>query len=102
MEIIETLSDQIHEELHDSKKYVKCAMKHKESMPELAELYYKLSQEEMTHAEALHKQVVSIIEKYRAEHGEPPADMLAVYNYIHKKDMEKTLEIKNLWSMYKE
>ena len=101
MEIIKHLEDQINEEMHDSGKYIKCAMKWKEENKELADLYYWLSQEEMTHADKLHKMVVGIIEKYKKTEGEPPAEMLAVYNYLHEKEIDKAKEIKTMWDMYK-
>lgn len=101
MEIIEHLQDQIDEEIHDSKKYIKCALKWKEKDDKLADTYYKLSVEEMGHMEKLHDEVVRIIENYKKEHGEPPSDMLAVYNYLHDKAIDKVADIKIMWSMYK-
>ena len=101
MKLIKHMEDQINEELHDSKKYIKCALKYKEDNRDLAELYYWLSQEEMGHANKLHKQVVAEIEAYRKKEGEPPAEMLAVYNYLHDKEIEKAKDIKLLWEMYK-
>lgn len=101
MLIIQKIEDQINEEMHDAKKYIKCALNHKEDNKELADLYYWLSQEEMTHADKLHKMVVDIIEDYRRKEGEPPAEMLAVYNYIHEKEIDKAKDIKKMWDMYK-
>ena len=101
MQLIQKIEDQIDEELHDAKKYIKCAMKYKEDHKDLADLYYWLSQKEMTHADKLHKQVVAIIEEYRRREGEPPAEMLAVYNYLHDKEIDKAKEVKMMWDMYK-
>ena len=102
MELIKHIEDQIGEEMHDAKKYIKCALKYREEHKELADLYYWLSQEEMTHADKLHKMVVEIIEEYRKKEGEPPADMMAVYKYIHEKEIEEAAEVKLMWAMYKE
>lgn len=102
MQLIKVLEDQINEEMHDSGKYIKLAMQHKEDHKELADLYYWLSQEEMTHADKLHKMVVQYIEEYRKKEGEPPADMMAVYKYIHEKEIEEAAEVKLMWAMYKE
>ena len=102
MQLIKVLEDQINEEMHDSGKYIKLAMQHKEDHKELADLYYWLSQEEMTHADKLHKMVVQYIEEYRKKEGEPPVDMMAVYKYIHEKEIEEAAEVKLMWAMYKE
>ena len=102
MKIIKHLEDQISSEIHDAKGYIKCALKHKDEDEELADLYYALANEEMDHMNRLHKQVVRIIENYRKEKGEPPAEMLAVYNYLHEKHIDKAAEVKSMLSMYKE
>ena len=52
--------------------------------------------------EMLHIEVTEIIKKYREEHGDPPAAMLAVYEYLHKKDIEKSAKVKLYQNHYKE
>lgn len=102
MKIIETLSHKIEEELCDAKSYITMAMEYKDEYPELSRTLYNISTQEMEHMNLLHGEVTQIIKRYRETNGEPPADMLAVYDYLHKKQIEKTLEVKTLQTMYKE
>ena len=94
MEIIKHLSEQIEEELGDANKYIKCALKHKETEPELARLYFSLSLEEMKHADMLHDEVKKIIADYRVKNGEPPETMILLYNYLHEKQIARASKIK--------
>lgn len=102
MKLIEKLSDMIEDELDGAEEYIKCALKHKSDRRGLADVFYTLSTEEMRHMNALHGEVVKIIEKYRSEKGEPPVEMKAVYDYLHEKQIERAGEIKALQTMYKE
>jgi len=96
LKIIKCLSDFIHEEIHDAEKYIKKALAIREEYPEAAEVLNLLSTEELKHMQMLHNQVVKIIENYRKEKGEPPAAMLAVYDYLHEKFIEETKEVRLL------
>jgi len=42
-----------------------------------------------------------LIASYRKEKGEPPADMLAIYNYVHEKLIDEEKEVKILQQIYK-
>ena len=102
MKIIKVLTGKIREEVNDAKSYAELAVKYKDEYPELSRTFYNLSTQEMEHMNMLHGEVTQIIKKYRETKGEPPADMLAVYEYIHNEQIEKALEVKTLQNMYKE
>ena len=101
MKIIRELSEMILEETDGADTYITCALEYRDEYPKLGDLFYKLSTEEMQHVNALHDMVVFFIENYRKEHGEPPVAMMAVYEYIHKKQIEKAATVKAKQSIYK-
>lgn len=101
MKIIKTLSKKIEEEICDAKDYVKLALEVKEQYPELSRTLYNISLQEMEHMNLLHNEVTDLIKRYREQNGEPPAEMLAVYNYLHEEQIEKTANVKYLQDMYK-
>ena len=101
MKIIKLLSEHIESELEDAEHYAKLALHYKEEHPNIAKTFFDLSVEEMDHVERLHNDVVDMIEKYRKEHGEPPAAMKAVYDYLHEKNVEWAKEIRVYHNQYK-
>lgn len=94
MTIIKNISEMIEEELEDAEKYAKDALMHKDDDRDLAQAFFELSTEELRHANILHEQVVRLIKKHRAEKGDPPAVMQAVWDYLHKKHIEEATEIR--------
>jgi ferritin len=102
VKIIQILCDQIHDEIKDSKWYAKKAHELKIDYPDAAKMLISISEQELEHMKILHTIVTTIIADYRKEHGEPPASMLAVYNYLHEKSIEKAAEAKHLIQMFKE
>lgn len=101
MRIMELLHEHIGEELEDACTYIKLALEYKDSDPEMAQMFYKLSTEEIGHMEALHKSVVSHIEAYKRQKGEPPEGMKALYEFLHRKEIDKAEKIGNLQYLYR-
>lgn len=102
MEIIEKVVDRIDEEIEDSTEYAMMAAEVKDFDPALSHLYYTLSLEEAKHQALLHDYVVKKIETYRAEHGEPPAPMMAMYKLHHKKSIKAMEKAKRYQEIYKQ
>lgn len=101
MKIIKCLSELISEELHDAEKYIDLAMKWRNDEPDTADLFAELSAEEMGHVDKLHDEVTELIEEYRKEHGEPPKDMMVLWDYLHEQHIAKATEIRVKQGIYK-
>lgn len=101
MKLIQKLCEMIDEEIGDADKYAKLAIKYREERPALANTFYDLSTDELRHMKLLHDQVVTVIEEYRKEKGEPPAAMTAVYEYLHEKQIERSNAVRLAWDAYR-
>lgn len=102
MKLIKELEELIEEEIHDVKKYAKMAIELKEEHPSLAGTLYTIATQEDSHQAMLHNEVVKIIQEYKKTHGEPPAAMMAIYEYIHKKHIDKLAEARRYLEMFKQ
>lgn len=101
MKEIKELVDNIQEEIEDAEKYAKAALKNKETDRETAQLYCELAKQELHHSELLHSQVVRVIKAFRSAGHEPPAVMLAIWEWEHEKIIEKSARVKQMLEMYK-
>ena len=101
MKLIRDIEELIEDEIHDIKKYAKMAVELKPQHPALAQVLYTISTQEDSHQAALHNEVVKIIEEHRRTKGEPPKEMMAVYDYIHKRHVEKLAEARRYQELYK-
>lgn len=101
MKLIRDLEEYIDDEIGDIKKYAKMAIAVREEYPSLAQTLYTISTQEDMHQAAIHGEVVKIIQEHRKQHGEPPAPMMAVYDYLHQKSIDKLAEARKYQDMYK-
>jgi rubrerythrin len=68
MKAIKELINMIEDELEGAEHYAKCALKHKEDNPALANVFYEISTQEMRHVNMLHEEVVKLIRTHREKH----------------------------------
>lgn len=101
MKLIKELEELIEEEIRDVKKYAKMAAALKEENPSLAQVLYTISTQEDSHQASIHTEVVKIINEYKRTKGEPPAAMLAVYDFMHKRHIENMAEARRYQDMYR-
>lgn len=102
MKIIAKISEMIEDELEGAEEYVEEALKLKESHPNVAKLFYEISNQEMNHVNLLHGEVVSLINEYKKTDGEPPKAMQAIYDHIHERNIKKANKIKMYQAQFKE
>ena len=102
MKIIKVMAEKIKEELKDAEAYIDLATEWKKEQPGAANLFAELSKEEMGHVNKLHTRVTELIEAYREENGEPPAGMMAIYEYMHEQQIEMAMLVKVKQKMYEE
>lgn len=100
MQIIKCLSEDIEATLDMAEEEIKKAIMYKEDYPIAARAFYAKSVTLMDSIKATHDAVVALIEGYRKEKGEPPAPMMAVYNYMHERQITQAAAVKSLQEMY--
>ena len=100
MLIIKDLEMFMDKKIRMAKKEIEFAMRHKEDDPAIAKLFYDLSVSDLQDMNDMHAPIVSKIQAYRKEHGEPPAAMMAVYDWQHEKQMSDVAEIKVMQTMF--
>ena len=101
MKLIQDLQELIEDEIHDVKKYAKMATELKAEYPALSQALFTISTQEDIHQTTIHNEVVKIIQEYRKTHGEPPAAMMAVYEHLHKKSIERLADARRYQEMFR-
>ena len=91
----------IEDEIDGAEEYAKMALKLKDERPQLAQTFHNLASEELRHVDILHDEVVRVINDYRNAGNEVPADMQAVYDYIHQKQIDHVHDVKMYLEQYK-
>lgn len=102
MKIIKVMAEKIKGELKDAESYIDLAAEWKKDQPEAADLFAELSAEEVGHANKLHGRITEMIEAYKTRNGEPPAGMMAIYEYMHEQQIEMAMMVKVKQRMYEE
>ena len=102
MKVIKDVCKDIECALDKAEHYVKQAIILKSDHPSLAQRYLVDSSTMMDIMNGLHSEVVTMINDYRKTKGEPPAPMMAIYDYMHERFIEKAAAIKNLQDLFKQ
>lgn len=100
MKIIKNMCETIEDTLDMAEDQIKNAIMYKNEYPLAAKAYYNQSIILMDSLKGLHDGVVGLIDGYRKEKGEPPAPMMAIYDYMHERHINKSAAIRALQEMY--
>ena len=100
MRVIKDICEDMEKTLDMAECNVKKAIEYKMDYPLAAQAFYNKSVAIMNTIKGQHDAVVSLIEGYKKEKGEPPAPMMAVYNYLHEKQINLVAAIKTLQDLY--
>lgn len=95
MIMVKELCKMIREELDDAEKYAKEYALNVESDSRLAEMFKRLANAELDHANMEHTEALRLI---RESGVEPPTSMKSVWEWEHELLLEKTAKIKSLLS----
>lgn len=95
-EVVEKMDDT----LNEAEWYIDNAIVNKELHPGLSQAYYQLADEHLNHYNKLHGAIITLINEYRREKGEPPEKMTIIWEYIHKCKTEEYNKIKEKLSCY--
>lgn len=100
MQVIKEMCEDIEKTLDMAECNIKKAVEYKIDFPTASQAFYNKSLTLMNIIKGQHDTVVAIIEAYRKERGEPPAPMMAVYNYLHERQISQAAAIRNLQDIY--
>ena len=100
MKIIKCLCEDIESTLDAAEHDIKEALMYKEEYPIVAKSFYAKSVALMDTIKLQHDAVVALIDQVRKEKGEPPASMMAIYDYMHERQINKAAAIRALQDMY--
>ncbi len=98
---MENLMDLVCGEIRDAKRYAKLALECRDTDRDLADLYYRLSGEELDHANRLHVQVARLLDTQQRI-GTNGVDVnKAIYERLRKRDVENIAEVGVLQALYR-
>ena len=100
MRVIKDMSEDIEKTLDMVECNIKKAVEYKLDFPLAAQAFYNKSVALMGTIKGQHDAVVALIEAYRKEKGDPPEPMMAIYNYMHERQIGQAAAIKNLQDQF--
>lgn len=98
---IKGVSQDISSEICDAEHYIRQALQYRERDKELADLYYRLSGEELDHMSRLHSQAARLIDAAKRSGAEIPPGMPELYDYLHQMHIDAAAKVVAMQAMYR-
>lgn len=103
MKILTKMIDKASDTLEEIEWYAEKALHYKPEHRSIADVYNKIAEMHITIYDMLHKEMVGLIDEYRKnlDNQQPPAVMLAIWDYEHSKLIKEFAEAKTMVDEYK-
>lgn len=101
MKILEHMIEKAHDTMEEVEWYAEKALHYKAEHKSVADVYNKIADMHITIYDMLHKEMVALIEEKKRMGHNPPPEMLAIWDYEHKKLIKEFAEAKTLVEEYK-
>lgn len=101
MKILSDLISKAHDTMEEVEWYAEKALHYKQDHKSTADAYNKIADMHITIYDMLHKEMVSLIDEHKRMGHNPPAEMLAIWNYEHERLIKEFAEAKTMVDEYK-
>jgi hypothetical protein len=101
MKILSKMIEKAHDTMEEIEFYAEKALHYKSDHKAIADTYNKIADMHITIYDMLHKEMVALIDEYKRMGNNPPPEMLAIWDYEHKKLIKEFAEAKTLVDEYK-
>lgn len=101
MKILTGIIEKAHDTMDEVEWYGEKALQYKQDHKSVADVFNKIAEMHITIYDMLHKQIIDLIEEQKRMGHTPPPEMLAIWEYEHKKLIKEFAEAKALVDEYK-
>lgn len=95
------LMDLCWDEIQDAKKYAMLANQYKCNNRELADLYFKLSGEELDHMARLQAMAFRLLDQLRSSGQDPDGKIQAIVDHLHCRNLDAAADVGIMQGLYR-
>lgn len=101
MKILTKMIEKAHDTMEEVEWYAEKALHYKGDHKSTADIYNKIAEMHVQIYDMLHKEMVGLIDEYKRMGHQPPAEMLAIWDYEHGRLIKEFAEAKAIVEEYK-